>query len=93
MKDVRQILDEAGFAGRKVEQLLAENRLKIYTIDEYIEMLRNHPEYGEAILEANVLASYAALRQMLEQDEEIRLNIATTCETIDGQRLVIEVWM
>lgn len=93
MKDIRQILDDAGFHGKKVEQMLAENRLKIYTIDEYIDMLKRHPDYGEAILEANVLASYAALRKMLEVDEEIKLNIATTCETIDGQRLVIEVWM
>lgn len=93
MKDIRQILDDAGFKGRRVEQMLEEHRLRVYTIDEYIDMLKRNPEYGEAILEGNVLASYAALRKMLEQDEEIKLNIATTCETIDGQRFVIEVWM
>lgn len=93
MKDIRQILDDAGFKGRRVEQMLAEHRLRVYTIDEYISMLKRNPGYGEEILEANVLASYAALKKMLEQDEEIKLNIATTCETINGQRFVIEVWM
>lgn len=93
MNNIREKLEKAGFKGPRYERALAENRIRAYTIDEYISMLQRHPDYGESILEANVLASYGALKKMLAEDMDIRINLATTCETIDGERVVIEVWM